>query len=427
MNDKSFEELHPAEAAEELLALPDEEAARQVEALEPDFAAEVLESLDAWKASGFFVELPGNLQSSVLEKMDPDDSVDLLQELRVEDRRGLLDRLDKLTRKRLRSLLEYPGDTAGGTMSPEVLSLPEDMTVGEAIERLRGKEKDLEEINYVYVTDEEDTLSGVLPLRNFAFREPELELRDVMNTEVKTVKPEMDREDVARLFDRYDFMALPVVGDAGKLLGVITVDDVLDILRQEDTEDMLEMVGISDAREESLWTPWRTSVKHRLPWLVVNLGTALLAALVVGYFEETIARFAVLAVFMPIVAGQGGNSGTQTVSLLVRGIALGEIKVGHAWRALLKEASLGLLHGVSIGALVGVIAFVWTGSLKMTLVVSLAMVLSTIVAGIAGVAIPIGLKKLGLDPALSANIWMTTVTDVAGFIFLLGLASWFLL
>jgi len=264
-------------------------------------------------------------------------------------------------------------------------------------------------------------------LRNFAFREPELELRDVMNTEVKTVKPEMDREDVARLFDRYDFMALPVVGDAGKLLGVITVDDVLDILRQEDTEDMLEMVGISDAREESLWTPWRTSVKHRLPWLVVNLGTALLAALVVGYFEETIARFAVLAVFMPIIAGQGGNSGTQTVSLLVRGIALGEIKVGHAWRALLKEASLGLLHGVSIGALVGVIAFVWTGSLKMTLVVSLAMVLSTIVAGIAGVAIPIGLKKLGLDPALSANIWMTTVTDVAGFIFLLGLASWFLL
>ncbi len=427
MTDKPAEDLHPAEAAEKLLALSDEAAARRVEALEPGFAAEVLESLDAWKASGFFAELPVSLQSSVLEKMDPDDSVDLLQELQVEARQNLLDRLDDLTRKRLRSLLEYPADTAGGTMSPEALSLPEDMTVGEAVEKLRGEEKNLEEINYVYVTDEGGTLSGVLPLRNFAFREPDLELRDVMNTDVKTVKPELDREDVARLFDMYDYLALPVVGDSGKLLGVITIDDVLDVLRQEDTEDMLEMVGISDAREESLWTPWRTSVKHRLPWLVVNLGTALLAALVVGYFEETIARYAVLAVFMPIIAGQGGNSGTQTVSLLVRGIALGEIKVGHAWRALLKEASLGLLHGVSIGALVGVIAFVWTGSLKMTLVVGLAMVLSTIVAGIAGVAIPIGLKKIGFDPALSANIWMTTVTDVAGFIFLLGLASWLLL
>ena len=427
MTDKPAKDLHPAEAAEKLLSLSDEEAARRVEAMEPGFAAEVLESLDAWKTSGFFAELPVSFQSSVLKKMDPDDSVDLLQELRVEKRQDLLDRLDELTRKRLRSLLEYPADTAGGTMSPEVLSLPEDMTVGEAVEKLRGEEKNLEEINYVYVTDAAGTLSGVLPLRNFAFRKPALELRDVMNTDVKTVKPELDREDVARLFDMYDYLALPVVGDSGKLLGVITIDDVLDVLRQEDTEDMLEMVGISDAREESLWTPWRTSVKHRLPWLVVNLGTALLAALVVGYFEETIARFAVLAVFMPIIAGQGGNSGTQTVSLLVRGIALGEIKVGHAWRALLKEASLGLLHGVSIGALVGVIAFVWTGSLKMTLVVSLAMVLSTIVAGIAGVAIPIGLKKIGLDPALSANIWMTTVTDVAGFIFLLGLASWLLL
>jgi magnesium transporter len=427
MTEKFSEELHPAEAAEKLLALPEEEAARKVEGLKSDFASAIFESLDPWKATGFFTRLSGGFQSRILKKMDPDDSVDLLQELRTEEREELLDRLDGLTRKRLRSLLEYPADTAGGTMSPEVLSLQEDITVGEAVERLRGKEKNLEEIHYVYVTEDQGTLSGVLPLRNFAFQEPDLKLKEVMNPDVKTVKPELDREEVARIFDRYDYLALPVVSDSGKLLGVITVDDVLDVLRQEDTEDMLEMVGISDAREESLWTPWRTSVKHRLPWLVVNLGTALLAALVVGYFEETISRLAVLAVFMPIIAGQGGNSGTQTVSLLVRGIALGEIKDGHALKALVKETSLGLLHGVSIGVLVGIIAFVWTGSLKMSFVVSLAMLLSMVVAGIAGVAIPIGLKKIGLDPALSANIWMTTVTDVAGFIFLLGLASWLLL
>lgn len=427
MIDTPLEKLHPAEAAEKLLSLPEEEAARGIEALEPNFAADILESLDAWQSAGFFAELPVNFQSKILEKMDPDDSVDLLQELRDKERDDLLGRLDRLTRKRLRSLLEYPAGTAGGMMSPEVLSLPEDVRVGEGVEKLREKEKNLEEVNYVYVTADGGALKGVLPLRNFAFKEPDLKLRDVMNPDVKTVKPELDREEVARLFDRYDYLALPVVNDYGKLLGIITVDDVLDVLRQEDTEDMLEMVGIGDAREESLWTPWRTSVKHRLPWLVVNLGTAILAALVVGYFEDTISRFAVLAVFMPVIAGQGGNSGTQTVSLLVRGIALGEIKVEDSVKALIKEASLGLLHGVSIGLLVGVIAFAWTGSLRMSFVVGLAMLLSMVVAGIAGVAIPMGLKKIGLDPALSANIWMTTVTDVASFAFLLGLASWLLL
>ncbi len=419
-------DLHPAEAADELLALPEKEAAQQVQELGPEFSSEILEFMDPWKASGFFEELPLDRQSEILELMAPDDSVDLLQEITGESRQEILQSLDELTRKRLKSLLEYPEDTAGGTMSPEVLSLPSDMTVGEAVTNLRQEEEKLERVNYVYVTDASGQLCGVLPLRDFAFKEPGLKLSEVMKPEVKSVPPELDREKVARIFDKYEYRALPVVGEGEKLLGVITVDDVIDVLRQEDTEDMLEMVGISDAMEESIWTPWPTSVKHRLPWLIINLGTAIMAALVVGYFEDTIARYAVLAVFMPVIAGQGGNSGTQTVSLLVRGIALGEIRSGHGLKALLKESWLGLLHGLSIGVIVGGIAYVWTGSWMMTFVVSLAMVLSMIVAGVAGVVIPLGLKKVGLDPALSANIWMTTITDVAGFIFLLGLATWLL-
>ncbi|MFP4136267.1 MAG: magnesium transporter [Candidatus Acetothermia bacterium] len=427
MPKKTQEDLHPAKVAEELLALPEEEAAGKLRGLRPDHASEILEYMDPWQASGLIARLPLVYQAGILEEMEPDDAVDLLQEIEPETRERILGRLDKLTRKRLKSLLEYPQDTAGGTMSPDVLSLPSDMTVREAIAWLRREEGKLENINYVYVTDQKGQLCGVLPLREIAFKEPELKLNEVMQPDVKTVPPELDREKVARLFDKYDYLALPVVGRSGRLLGVITVDDVIDILRQEDTEDMLEMVGISNAMEESIWTPWPTSVKRRLPWLVINLGTAMLAAFVVGYFEDTIARYAVLAVFMPVIAGQGGNSGTQTVSLLVRGIALGEIREGHELRALLKESWLGLLHGVSIGIIVGGIAFAWTGSWMMTFVVSLAMVLSMVAAGVAGVVIPLGLQKIGFDPALSANIWMTTVTDVAGFIFLLGLATWLLL
>lgn len=427
MTEKNLTDLHPAEAGHRLVELDKGEAAKKIQTFDPEFAAEALEALDPWQSSGLFLELPRDLKVKLLERMSPDDSVDLLQELPEEEKEQIFPLLSRLTRQRLKSLLKYPEDTAGGTMSPQVLSLSETMRVDTAIEELREEEKELEEINYVYVTDEEGKLTGVLPLRDIVFQNPGLLLKDVMNPDVKTVAPEMDREKVARIFDKFDYLALPVVNEEGLLLGVITVDDVIDVLRQEDTEDMLEMVGISGAKEESVWTPWNISMKHRLPWLVVNLGTAFLAAMVVSIFEGTIAKYAVLAAFMPVIAGQGGNSGSQTVTLLVRGIALGEIDEGQGLRVLVKETLLGLLHGVSIGVMVGLVAFFWQGTLKIALIVGVAMVLSMIAAGISGVAIPLGLKKVGLDPALSANIWMTTVTDVAGFFFLLGLAYLFLM
>ncbi|MFW6006160.1 MAG: magnesium transporter [Candidatus Bipolaricaulota bacterium] len=427
MVEKELSSLHPAEAGHRLLEFSEEEAAEKIRTLESEFAAEALEALDPWQAWGIFRELSRDLKVELLEEMSADDSVDLLQEMPEEEKEEILPLLSVLTRQRLTSLLKYPEDTAGGTMSPRALSLPETLRVDEAIEELRKKEKELEEVNYVYVTDGDGKLTGVLPLRNLPFREPWLELKEVMNSDVKAVSPEADREKVARIFDKFDYLALPVVNDEGFLLGVITFDDVIDVLRQEDTEDMLEMVGISGAKEESVWTPWPVSMKHRLPWLVVNLGTALLAAIVVSVFESTVAKYAVLAVFMPVIAGQGGNSGSQTVALLVRGIALGEISGGQDFKVLAKEGLLGLLHGISIGIIIGLIAFFWQGSLKIALIVGLSMILSMIVAGIAGVMIPLGLKKVGLDPALSANIWMTTITDVAGFFFLLGLATWLLM
>lgn len=419
-------DAHPAEVADWVKKLSELEAAEELTSYDADYAGDILASLDPWRSADILEEIDSDARAKILSSMSADDSVDLLQELPRRERREVLSLLDELTRKRFQSLLKYPKDTAGGTMSLEVISLPASMSVGKAVEELRKKVEDLEKKNYVYVTEDGGKLAGVLPLRNLAFRDPDLSLSEVMRGDVKTVLPEFDREKVARIFDKFDYLALPVVDHSNRLLGIITVDDVIDVLRQENTEDMLEMVGISDAVEESIWTPWSISMKHRLPWLAVNLGTALLAALVVGYFEETISKFAILAVFMPVVAGQGGNSGAQTVAILIRGIALGDIGKAHGRRALIKETWLGTLHGLVIGFVVGCIGYAWTGSVRMALIVGVSMILSMIVAGIAGVAIPLGLKRIGCDPALSATIWMTTVTDVAGFLFLLGLATWML-
>ncbi|MFW6421331.1 MAG: magnesium transporter, partial [Candidatus Bipolaricaulota bacterium] len=390
----------------------------------PADAAEPLETMDPWESSRLMKDLTTELKAEILAEMHPDDAVDILQNLPSEDKEGVLAAIESPRRKVLSVLLEYPEDTAGGIMSPEVIALRENMTVEEAINKLRILREKGEKIGYAYVTDQFGKLAGVLPLRDLALREPAAQLTEVMVTGVKTVNPHMDREEVARKFDKYDYLALPVVDQDDNLVGVVTVDDVLDVLRQEDSEDMLGMVGVSGGGEESVWTPWRLSIRHRLPWLVINLGTVLVAALVVGFYENTIENIPALAVFMPVIAGQGGNSGSQTVAILVRSLALGEIEHGEEFVALLKEGWLGLVQGLVISLLVGVIAFFWKGELMLASIVALAMILSMITAGLAGAAIPLGMQAIGFDPALSATIWMTTVTDIAGFFFLLGLATW---
>jgi len=418
---------HPADEAELLEELTEKQALSRLRQLDPEEAAQALEAMEPWQSSRLLEELKRGVKSEIIGSMEPDDSADILQELPTEERDELLSTLTKRRQDQLGRLLGYPEDSAGGLMSPEVVALRPDLTVEEAIEELRRQGERLERANYAYVTDGENVLLGVLPLRELAFKDPHTQLESIMNKDVNTISPDVDGEEVARAFDKYDYLALPVANGEGRLLGVVTVDDVIDLMRQEDTEDMLGMVGVFEAREESIFTPWYLSLRHRLPWLFVNLGTALLAALVVGLFQGTIERIAVLAVFMPVVAGQGGNSGAQTVAILIRSIALGDIEKGHRLIALSKESKLGVIHGLSIGLTLGLITFFWQGDLTLALVVGASMILSMVTAGIAGVLMPLGLKALGLDPALSSNIWMTTITDVSSFFFLLGLASWILL
>ena len=416
---------HPAEIAEELEDLPEEETLQILHRLPREVASDVLEQLRPRLSARLISHLDRDEASGLLEGMEPDDAVDVIERLPRKEQEELLGRMGAEEAKVLEELRAYPPDTAGGIMSPEVVALSQGLTVEEAIEELRRVAEEAETIYYAYVVDEERRLLGVLSMRDLTLSPPWRRLSEIMIRDVLKVDVAMDKEEVARLFDRYNYLALPVVDPENRLLGIVTVDDVLDVMRQEATEDMHKLVGV--AVEERVFSPIGSSLRRRLPWLYINLVTAFLAAGVVALFEGTIARMATLAIFMPIIAGQGGNAGVQTVMVIVRGIALGEVEPGEGWRALSKELALGLLNGLAIGLPVALIALAWRGDPLLGLVVGLAMFLNMIIAGLFGAAIPLGLRILGLDPALSASIFLTTATDVFGFLFLLGLATFILL
>ena len=324
--------------------------------------------------------------------------------------------------RQMSDLLKYPEDSAGGIMQTEVISVSEELSIAEAIEMLRREEEDLPNgIFYIYVTDSERRLRGVLRVRDLLFRPSNLKIRDIMVPEVRAVSVHADQEEIAHLFRAYGFSAIPVVDDFQRLRGVVTADDVLNIVEEEATEDMQRMVGLSG--EESVETHWMRSVRNRLPWLYVNLATAFLAGWVVSLFETTIAKYAVLAIFLPIIAGQGGNAGTQTLTIIVRSIALGDIPDKHHRSILMKEIRVGLFNGLAIGLVVGGISWLWRNDFILGAIAFAAMALNMVAAGIAGVLIPFGLKALRIDPALASAIMLTTVTDVVGFFLLLGLAA----
>jgi len=415
---------HPAEVAEILSALREDEALELLRRLYLRRAAAApLGEMAPEEAARLLAELNRDEAVQILSRMDPDDAVDLLAELPEETVQDILRRLEEREAKELSELLSYPPDTAGGLMSPEVVALPGDMSCQEAIETLRRVGEEMETVYYAYVVDEDRRLIGVLSLRDLVFAQPEAPIREVMHTDIVALPKDMDVEEVAHTFDKYNFLALPVVDEHGRLLGIVTVDDVIDVIRAEDTEDMYKLAGAP--LEERVDTPWHRSLRLRLPWLYFNLLTAFLAASVVGAFESVIAKVAALAIFMPVIAGQGGNAGIQAVTIVTRGIALGEVPKGKGWRLLGKELLLGFFHGLFIGATVGAIAYVWKGSFYLGLVAFLAMLFNLVAAGASGAVIPLTLRALRLDPALASSIFLTTVTDTLGFFFLLGLGMLF--
>ncbi|MFC2106028.1 magnesium transporter [Candidatus Bipolaricaulota bacterium] len=418
-------EQYPADIAEVLAELSQEQATDLVHHLFlRQAAAEPLGEMDPDDSAELVVQLDRKEASEILSRMDPDDAADLLLELPEDVQQELLSRLSRTEAKVLSDLLVYPPDSAGGLMSPEVVPLSLTMSARDAIDQLRQRMQEAETVYYAYAVDDENRLLGVLSLRDMALAEPSCSLRDLVIRDAVSVPVDADAEDVAHIFDKYDYFALPVVDSECKLLGVITFDDVIDVIREEATEDIYGLASVPS--EEAVDTTWAQSLRLRLPWLYVRLLTALAAAVVVGLFEATIAKAAALAVLMGIIAGQGGSAGMQTVTIITRGMALGELDRTRGWKLLGKETLLGVANGILIGATVGLITYFWKGELLMGLAVFLAMTINMIIAGASGVAIPLAVRKLGKDPALVSGIFLTTITDVLGFGLMFAIAIWLL-
>jgi magnesium transporter len=381
-------------------------------------------------------ELGPETGATLLADRSAEEIVRLTQELPSDDAAAIIDYLPEelsaevleLMQKRpaggeVGELLEYDEQTAGRIMNPKVFALSEDMTAGEAISALQ-ESRDVEVVFYLYVVDGRRHLVGVVSLRRLLLVSPSTPLKRIMTTDLISVRAEMDQEEVARQVASYNLLAIPVVDEENKLVGVITVDDIIDVIKDEATEDVYRLAGVSG--DDRVFTSPVDSLRKRIPWLMVNLGTAFVAALVVSRFEDTIALVTALAVFMPVVAGMGGNAATQTLTVIVRGIALGELTWSNTRQALLKEAAVGVGNGITCGVIGGLIAWLAYGNPVLGLILGMAMVINMFVAAVAGTLIPLTLRALKIDPALASAVFITTLTDVFGFLSFLGLATLFL-
>lgn len=417
--------LHPADGADVLEELEPQERAEVVEELDPEIGAEVLIELDEDERTDVANRLDVESLSEFLDEMAPDDAADVLGDLSAAKARAALAGMDQDQSTEVRGLLEHDEESAGGLMIPHVVAFRQSMTVHQAIEFLRRAKPDEETSYYLFVTDDADRLIGVVSLRQLIVADPLTPLLEIMSNDVIAAEVGTDQEECARLLARYDLLALPIVDDDRKLVGVVTADDLIDVIEEEATEDIYHLANL-DADEDVYDNIFRSS-RRRLTWLFINLPTAVLAGWVVSRFTGTIQVVPILAAFVPIIAGQGGNAGIQTLTLIVRSLALGEITLGDSWRTLSREMTIGLVNGLIFGICVGLLGMIWQGNPMIGVVVGGAMMLNLIGAAISGTVVPLGLRFLKVDPALASGVIVTTVTDVTGNFVLLALATLLLL
>jgi len=410
---------HPADQADLIEQLDEGHRERLVSALSHEHLAEVLEYLDDDLRAELLAGLPAETIAPLLDRIDEDIAADIVQDLEPEQAEEVVQLLED--RESVEELLGYGEESAGGRMSTEAVALRRNWTVEESINFLRQEGPDDQHPFYLYVVDEEHHLTGTVSLRALVTATPETPIAAIMSEEVRSVRVADDQEEVAEQMRHYNLLALPVVDAEGRLRGVITADDVLDVQVEEATEDIYRMAGL--AEEERLFRPIREAVPPRLGWLLINLVTALLAAATVNLFTDTIDRVAALAVFMPVIAGMGGNAGIQTITLVVRSIALGEVEPRDVVDVLRHEAIIAAIKGVIIGCLVGVIAYVWMDNAWLGLIVGVAMLANIANATLVGVLVPLAFKRMHADPALASGVIVTTFSDVVGFMIFLGLGA----
>lgn len=420
---KIITNIHPADILD--ILYEDEDSIKQLmDHLPNDVVASVIEEEDDEDDQYELLKLfSDRKQREILDEMSNDEITDLVGELEENEKQDILSKMDKEDKEDIELLLTFDPDTAGGIMTTEYISIRARNTVEKTLKYLQ------ENINqdagyYLYVIDPQNILKGVVSLRDIVTSSFDTKIIDITNPNVKTIMYNEDQEEVARKFQKYGFILMPVVDEMDHLLGVIEFDDIIDIIQEENTED-INLLGGVDSKER-LDSTVGESFKSRIPWLIVNLFTAVLAASVVSFFEGTIAQVVTLATVMPIVTGMGGNAGTQSLTIVVRGLSLGELTKENAIKIMLKELAVGFVSGIVIGTLVALGSMIFEGNPIFGVVTGLAMFLNMILANIAGYFIPVILEKLHVDPALASGVFVTTVTDVLGFFFFLGLATLFL-
>jgi len=416
-----FGGLHPVDQGEVLDGLPRDIQQSLIADLDHSVLADILEYLEPEESA----ELVGGREpadlAQVLDLTDADVAVDLLQHISEDKQQETLEAM--IDSAEVSELLQYQDDTAGGLMTPDYPVVLETTTTPNALDQLRLLGPDAEDINSVLVVDTEHRLVGSLSVTRLALARANMVVGGIMDREINSVVAATDQEECARVMQRYNLSLLPVVDGEGRLAGVVLAEDLMDVVAEEATEDMFRIASVGGER---IAGPLTNSLRRRLPWLYINLATAFLAAVMVSLFEDTIAKMVALAVFLPVVASQGGIGGTQTVTLVVRSMALGEVPRRLGLRLLARELALGLIHGVALGIVVGFVAYLWKGNFTLGLVLGLAMLGNMLVAGMFGAGVPLLLRHLKMDPAVSSAVFVTTFTDVIGFVLFLGLAAAFI-
>jgi magnesium transporter len=417
-------ELHEADAGAVLEALDPELRPRLIALMGADFDFTALTEVDDTVREEILEELPPETVAEGVRDLDSDDAVAILEDLPKEDQAEILEQLPRAERLALKRSLDYPEHSAGRRMQDEFIAVQPDRTVGQTIDYMRETPDLPDRFWEIYVVDVDRRLTGVVALDRLLRTKRPVPIRDLFEEDLRPVKATDDQEEVARLFERYDLVSAPVVDDDNRLVGVITFDDIVDVIEEEAEEDIKALGGVSGEEElsDSVWT----IAKSRFPWLLANLGTALVSAWVISNFEGSIVKMVALAVLMPIVASMGGNAGTQTMTVTVRALATRELSSVNAGRIIRRELLVGLFNGVVFATILGTVAALWFDVTDLGLVIGLAMVTVLAAAALGGILIPLVLTKLGVDPAVSSGPFVTTITDVVGFLSFLGIATvWF--
>jgi magnesium transporter len=424
---EALAEAAPGAAAAILEELDEEALSELIGELDPAEAADILAELQPEVAAELLEELPAADAAALLEEMSPEDAADILGEVDEQGATSLLGMLTVESAAEVRRLLAYPPDSAGGLMATDIARLPVGLTAGEAIERIRHLHEELEELSYVYVVDDEGRLEGVVSFRDLVFSRPGAGLEDVLVQDPIAVRVDADREEVNDLIQRYHLLAVPVVDDKGVLLGVVPNDVVIESIQEEASEDFAAAMGAGVS--ESVRSSVSKSVKARLPWIAFDVVISSSVVWAVSQFNEVLDEFVVLAALMPLVARIGGDAGAQSLAVVIRGLAADEIPMSGTTRVVAREATIGAINGVAIAFLAGILGFVMqelrggANPLKIGLAMAIAALVNLVIAGAAGSGIPLALRRLGFDPALGSNLFLTTVTDLMGFAGFLAVAT----